>query len=830
MLKRFLLEFHQDGAYKYFVLLVCCCHSHTHKRHHNATQRFTALLGGHCQQEKFYQNRIKVLTVDEDDLVQYFRGSADEKILEHFSRNTMRYCKLVAEAAQDILLERQANDGGARNSGAMTDDGAYDIMRDEDIAAVISRHRAADDIIGEGGNGTATGATGSTEVPRVLRMFYPEVHVAPARTRKVVGLRSVRSSEIGRLVVVRGIVTRASEVKPLARAVAYMCDQCKHEVFQEVQGTQFMPLERCTRPECTQNAAPGMLTMEARGSKFCKFQEVRIQEPTDQVPNGHIPRCVNVRLEGELTRRCTPGDVVTVTGVFLPTQHTGGNAQATAYTLVTDTHIHALGLAQNNKDSDDSADTVAARARMAQRVKATVEALTAEERPHFLARLARSIAPEIYGMEDVKRALLLQMVGAPTQVQSTDGMKIRGDINVLLLGDPGVAKSQLLKHVAQLTPRGVYTSGKGSSGVGLMAAVVRDQTTGEFVLEGGSLVLADMGICCIDEFDKMDDADKTAIHEVMEQQTISIAKAGITTTLNARTAILAAANPVNGRYLLSRTPGENINMPAALLSRFDLLFILLDTPEPTADRAKADHIISVHVSSSPAAVAAAAAEAEEEAMQQQQHQQQRGDDGDEGVTLPGKDGLFTSAFLRAYILEAKKCTPVLEGNVVDFLVNIYVNLRKEEKLNPGEGHTYTSARSLLGLIRLSQAMARLRFATSVAQGDVEEALRLMVATKAAIVRRPRTGGAGGSGSAVASDPKSLVFGIIRDSVRPGDNSTAYADVLKQVLVRGFTEELLRETIADYEQLGILTLSTDGSVIRFVTWDSGNSQSQSSAPQ
>ena len=774
-----------------------------------------------------------MLTIDEDDLVQFFRGTADEKLLEHFSRNTMRYCKLVAEAAQDILLDRMAHDDSAGNSRAMTDDADDDIMRDEDIAAVISRHRAADDIIGEGNN---TSGTASTEMPRVLRLFYPEVHVVPAQTRKAVGLRSVRSSEIGRLVVVRGIVTRASEVKPLARAVAYMCDQCKHEVYQEVQGTQFMPLERCTRPECTANAAPGMLTMETRGSRFCKFQEVRIQEPTDQVPNGHIPRCVNVRLEGELTRRCTPGDVVTVTGVFLPTQHTGGNAQATAYTLVTDTHIHALGLAQNNKDSDDSAETVAARARMAQRVKTTVEALTPDERPQFLARLARSIAPEIYGMDDVKRALLLQMVGAPTHVQSADGMKIRGDINVLLLGDPGVAKSQLLKHVAQLTPRGVYTSGKGSSGVGLMAAVVRDQTTGEFVLEGGSLVLADMGICCIDEFDKMDDADKTAIHEVMEQQTISIAKAGITTTLNARTAILAAANPVNGRYLLSRTPGENISMPAALLSRFDLLFILLDTPEPTADRAKADHIISVHVASSPAAVAAAAAEAEEEAMQQQQG----GDDSNEesAVTLPGKEGLFTSAFLRAYILEAKKCDPVLERNVIDFLVNIYVNLRKEEKLNSGEGHTYTSARSLLALIRLSQAMARLRFAASVAQGDVEEALRLMVATKAAIVRRPRTGaaagGAGGS-SAGASDPKSVVFGIIRDSVRPGASSTAYADVLKQVLVRGFTEELLRETIADYEQLGILTLSSDASVIRFITWDSSsssssNAQDQPSAPQ
>ena len=232
---------------------------------------------------------------------------------------------------------------------------------------------------------------------------------------------------------------------------------------------------------------------------------------------------------------------------------------------------------------------------------------------------------------DVKKALLLLMVGGVT-LSLPDGMKIRGDINICLMGDPGVAKSQLLKHISRISPRGVYTSGKGSSGVGLTAAVVKDNTTNEWVLgdakasfllvvakypfaEGGALVLADMGVCCIDEFDKMEDADRTAIHEVMEQQTISIgnslyklsltmntdynnnpsiAKAGITTTLNARTAILAAANPAFGRYNTRRTPEENINLPAALLSRFDLLFLILDKPDRNADLELARHICYVH--------------------------------------------------------------------------------------------------------------------------------------------------------------------------------------------------------------------------------------------
>ena len=788
------------------------------------------------KQDKIFNGETRVLQLEEDDLVRFFRGTAHDKLLEHFEHNTMRYCALLAEAAQDVLLERPSAD--------LPQGAEADFTEEDDIAAVISRHRTEQQQHEQPQQPQQNQpqqqqqSAGTVEVPRILKRFYPEVHVVAARTRKAAGLRSVRSRQIGRLVVVRGVVTRASAVKPLACAVAYVCDQCKHEVYQVVRGTQFMPLERCTHPDCASRAAPGMLLMETRGSKFRSFQEIRIHEPTDQVPHGHIPRCINVRLEGALTRRCAPGDVVTVTGVLLPTQHAAGSAQATAYTLVTDTHIAALGLAVCGKDGssdaadDDSRDAAAERERavMAERVRSVVEGLTAEERPLFLGRLARSIAPEIYGMEDVKRALLLQMVGAPTRVQSADGMKTRGDINVLLLGDPGVAKSQLLKHVAQLAPRGVYTSGKGSSGVGLMAAVVRDQTTGEFVLEGGSLVLADMGICCIDEFDKMDDADKTAIHEVMEQQTISIAKAGITTTLNARAAILAAANPVvaGGRYVLSRSPSENIGMPAALVSRFDLLFILLDTPDPAADRAKADHIISVHVSSSTASAAARAAEARNDEEPPQaaaaaaaiNDQEDRGGNED-GITIPGSDGLFTSEFLRSYIREAKKCNPVVERDVVDMLVNIYVNLRKEEKQSPSEVHTYTSARSLLALIRLSQAMARLRFGTSVAPGDVEEALRLVVASKAAIVRRPRAQQGGQQAAPSApSDPKSAVFGIIRDSARSSSDgsSVAYADVLRQVLVRGFTEDVLRDTLADYEQLGILALAADESTIRFLSWD------------
>ncbi|CAN6690395.1 unnamed protein product [Malus baccata var. baccata] len=210
-------------------------------------------------------------------------------------------------------------------------------------------------------------------------------------------------------------------------------------------------------------------------------------------------------------------------------------------------------------------------------------------------KLARSLAPEIYGHEDIKKALLLLLVGAPHR-KLKDGMKVSFVVVVVVVvvGDPGIAKSQLLKHIINVAPRGVYTTGKGSSGVGLTAAVQKDPVTNEMVLEGGALVLADMGICANDEFDKMDEFDRTAIHEVMEQQTVSIAKAGITTSLNARTAVLAATNPAWGRYDLRRTPAENIDLPPALLSRFDLLWLILDRADMDSDLEMARHVVYVH--------------------------------------------------------------------------------------------------------------------------------------------------------------------------------------------------------------------------------------------
>ncbi|NWH74859.1 MCM7 factor, partial [Piaya cayana] len=475
--------------------------------------------------------------------------------------------------------------------------------------------------------------------PELLRRFELYFH-APS-TAKARVIREVRADSIGKLVTVRGIVTRVSEVKPLMVVATYSCDQCGAETYQPIQAATFTPLLLCPSRECQRDGAGGRLYLQSRGSKFVRFQELRMQEHSDQVPAGHLPRSLTVVARGENTRQAQPGDHVAVTGIVLP--RLPGGFRQLRQGLLAETYLEAHSIRQTNKTEEDEGDE-----------ELSEEELRQITEDDFYEKLAASIAPEIYGHEDVKKALLLLLVGGVERTPR--GMRIRGNINICLMGDPGVAKSQLLSYIDRLAPRSQYTTGRGSSGVGLTAAVLRDPVTGELTLEGGALVLADGGVCCIDEFDKMLEADRTAIHEVMEQQSVSVAKAGVLATLNARCAILAAANPAYGRYDPRRSLQHNVQLPAALLSRFDLLWLIQDRPDRDNDL--------------------------------------RSDWGGLGVVWGVQRGRYLSL--------CRRRQPVVPESLADFLTAAYVEMRREA--SSGDHGAFTSPRSLLAVLRLATAL------------------------------------------------------------------------------------------------------------------------------
>lgn len=409
-----------------------------------------------------------------------------------------------------------------------------------------------------------------------------EVHVRISDLPLVEELRTFRKLHLNQLVRTLGVVTATTGVLPQLSVIKYDCVKCGYILgpFVQSQNTEVKP-GSC--PEC-QSSGPFSINMEQ--TLYRNYQKVTVQESPGRIPAGRIPRSKDCILLSDLCDQCKPGDEIEVTGIYTNNYDGSLNTEQGF-------PVFATVLIANYLVVKDSKQVVAS---LTDEDISTIQKLSKD--PRISERIIQSMAPSIYGHDYIKRSLALSLFGGEAKNHG-EKHKLRGDINILLCGDPGTAKSQFLKYTEKIAPRAVFTTGQGASAVGLTAYVRRNPATREWTLEAGALVLADQGICLIDEFDKMNDQDRTSIHEAMEQQSISVSKAGIITSLQARCAVIAAANPIGGRYDPSMTFSENVNLSEPILSRFDILCVVKDEFDPMQDQQLARFVVSSHIKHHP---------------------------------------------------------------------------------------------------------------------------------------------------------------------------------------------------------------------------------------
>lgn len=540
--------------------------------------------------------------------------------------------------------------------------------------------------------------------------------------------RTLQSPYLGKLVCIEGIVTRCTIVRPkVSRTIHY--GPKTNEFFSREyrdQTTSFDPMPTTTTYP-SQDSSGNPLVMEYGLSTYRDHQMVSIQEMPERAPPGQLPRGVDVVMDDDLVDLCKPGDRVQIVGVY---RSVGGSGTANERGSMFRSLVignNCVLLSSKGTDSGEIESITDQDIRSINRLS---------KQPDIFALLAKSLAPSIFGMDYIKQAVLLQLLGG-VEKNLANGTHIRGDINVLMVGDPSTAKSQMLRFVLNTASLAIATTGRGSTGVGLTAAVTVDKDTGERRLEAGAMVMADRGIVCVDEFDKMNDADRVAIHEVMEQQTVTISKAGIHTTLNARCAVLAAANPAYGQYDPHKEPHRNIALPDSLLSRFDLLFVVTDEVNATRDRRISDHVMRMHQF---------LPQGQAEGTPQRELQTSAlsvREPASESVAAPVKvytdasETLLSVPFVKRYIEYAKiRLQPVLTDIAVDQIANIYSDLRNDP-LALGQRRTApVTARTLETMIRLSTAHAKARLSHEVELVDVMAAEGILRYAMFKEVRKP----------------------------------------------------------------------------------------------
>ncbi len=483
-------------------------------------------------------------------------------------------------------------------------------------------------------------------------------------------LRKLGADHIMKLVMVEGIVVRSTPVRPMVMQAAFKCKGCGEISYINQTGEFLKAPFECSNPACKRKGPYEFVQEE---SKFIDSQDLRVQERPEDLPPGQLPRTLHVKIVGsEVVDVARPGDHVSIVGIvraFAPTLPRVGKLRV--FVL----HVDANSIEVLGKEPETALPSPEEEEKILEFAKD----------PWIHRKIVTSIAPSIYGYETIKEAIMYLLFGGVSKI--LPDIAIRGELNSLLVGDPGTAKSQLLQYVARVAPRGLYTSGRGTTAAGLTAAVVREKGGG-MSLEAGALVLADKGIACIDEMDKMRPEDRVAIHEAMEQHTVSVAKGGIVATLNARTAILAAANPSLGRYEPHRTVTENISLPVTILSRFDLIFVLRDTPNKETDSKMSEHILELHKKGS-------------------------------SPTEPP----LSLELLRKYISYSKGIRPVLTQGALQRLNDFYLAMRSASE---AEGSPVAiTARQLESLVRIAEARGRAALRKEVTEEDAEAAIAIM---------------------------------------------------------------------------------------------------------